>query len=354
MNNKGRVLFITGSMRRGGAERVISILANQYAMDGWKVKIITLLFFEVEYELVPEIEVVSFVRNDKTRLRNTVYWIKSIKKYIQEYEPSVIVSFAARINILSMVAGWKFRKKIIVSERNDPRKDGRGIVTIVAARLLYPFAKCVIFQTERAQKYFCKQIQRNSEKIYNPIKVYALSKDNNKKNRIVTAGRLTKQKNHRMLIDAFYKISLEFPEYELWIYGRGELEEEIKKQIQLYGLENRVFLPGNVEDIHEQMSYAKVFVLSSDYEGMSNALMEAMMMGLPCISTDCAGSDELIVNEKNGLLVSVGNTEEMAEAIRRIISDNKFAEKLAMEGQNFSKEFCVENVLDKWRNVIEK
>lgn len=113
-------------------------------------------------------------------------------------------------------------------------------------------------------------------------------------------------------------------------------------------------MPGNVDNVHDELSDAEFFVLSSDYEGLSNALLEAMMMGLPCISTDCAGSSEIIQSGKNGLLVPVGSKEKLAEAMKQLILDRDLALRLGKEAQNTSKLFASKNILTEWELVLEK
>lgn len=116
--------------------------------------------------------------------------------------------------------------------------------------------------------------------------------------KIVTVGRLTVQKNQKLLIESFSEVLKKYPNIILEIYGDGEKREELKYIIKTLGVSNNVIFKGNILNVHEAIADAGLFVLSSDYEGLSNALMEAMMMGLPCISTTCAGSDELISDGK--------------------------------------------------------
>ncbi len=171
--------------------------------------------------------------------------------------------------------------------------------------------------------------------------------------KIVAAGRLEQQKNHAMLISAFKKIHDCYPDYSLYIYGEGRLRGSLIKQIQLLGLEEAVFLPGSVKDIHKKIADAEIFVLSSNYEGLSNALLEAMMMGLPCISTDCAGSNEIIQNNINGLLIPIGDTDKLAECMKRLINDREFSAQISKESQITSRQFDSETVIIKWESAIE-
>jgi glycosyltransferase involved in cell wall biosynthesis len=183
-------------------------------------------------------------------------------------------------------------------------------------KYLYKKADGFVFQTEDAAKYFEGIIKCDSKIIPNPINPKFIKepyKGEREKN-IVTVGRLESQKNQKMLIEAFGKIESKYPEYSLLIYGDGSKKEELQDLIKEKGLENKVILKGKIDDVENVIDKAKMFVLSSDYEGMPNALMEAMALGLPCISTDCpcGGPRYLMENGKSGLLVPVGNSDAMA------------------------------------------
>lgn len=348
-----RIVFLIGSMGRGGAERVISSIANNYAKKGCKVDIIMLLNNRCDYELNENINLISICNEDKSRIKYFPKWIFNIRRYIVENKPDRIVSFVARINIITILSSLGLKQRIIISERNDPRADGRSIVVRLATYILYPLADRIVFQTKWAQSCFSKRIQKKGIVITNPIhvKVKASTK---KEKKIVAVGRLAEQKNHSMLIRAFRKIVDEHSDYKLYIYGEGKLRGELLKQVHELKLEESVFLPGNISDIHEKISNAEIFVLSSNYEGLSNALLEAMMIGLPCISTNCAGSNEVIMDGENGLLVPVGNTGKLTECINSLIVNKNLALKLSNNASIASKIYNSENVIKEWEMVIYK
>lgn len=241
------------------------------------------------------------------------------------------------------------KQRIVVSERNDPYRDGRSRLVDAATTLFYPQAEHVVFQTHRAKSYFPKL--KNSVIIPNPIRVTCRIRNTNV-NKIVNVGRLTEQKNQKLLIDAFAKIVPRHPDSFLEIYGSGELEQDLKEQIARLSLESRVFLCGNVSDLHERISDASVFCLSSDYEGLSNALLEAMMMGIPCISTNCAGADEYIRDGENGFLTETGNCTDFAEALDKLLSDEVLRMLFSKQCRKDSSAFSAEQVIREWDRVI--
>ena len=348
------ISFVIGGMTRGGAERVISILANYYASKGWKVDIVMMLDYVVMYDLNPSINLVDMTIDKGNRLRNAPKWVNNFRHYVKVNHPDLIVSFVARINIVVLLATLGIPIPIIISERNDPAADGRSKAIDFFTKKLYPRAQKIVFQTERAKKYFDVAIQNKGIIILNPILIEADIKLKPKK-RIISVGRLAPQKNHHLLIRAFAEISKQHPEYELCIYGNGlEMKMKLEKLIEELGLSESVMLPGNISDIHRKMSEAEIFVLSSNYEGLSNALLEAMMLGLPCISTDCAGSDEIIIDNVNGLLVPVGDQKKLSEAMLYMIENPKKRLTFAEKGKETVEKCRAEFVLKQWNKIIEE
>ena len=205
---KKNVLFILGSLNRGGAERVISVISRQLAEEGYGVTILLLLQYKVDYEMHKDIRIIDLSGNDKSRLLHTFFWIKNIRKHVKESNPDSIVAFFARINILTILACLGLKKKLIISERNDPQHDGRGFMVNVATRVLYPLADKVVFQTKRVSSYF--PYLSNATIIFNPISVSSVSKNTNLK-KIVTVGRLTVQKNQKLLIESFSEVLKKYP-----------------------------------------------------------------------------------------------------------------------------------------------
>lgn len=346
-----KIVFFLGSMNRGGAERVISILSRDYAERGWKTDICALIFNSVEYELASSTVFHDFTGGQGSRISRLPYWLKSIRKFVKQNNPDVIVSFAARINVIVQIACIGLNKKIVISERNDPKYDGRGFITRLCTSLLYPSASAIVFQTERVKSSFNRKIQNKGFVIPNPIEVLtdATCSDENK---IVTVGRLNTQKNHKMLLDAFAKVLNKYPEKKLHLYGDGDLKNTLIEQAEALNISQNVVFEGKISNVHEEIKDASFFVLSSDYEGLSNALLEAMMMGLPCISTDCAGSDEYIINEENGLLVPVGDTEAMYEAIMRFIEDSDLRKKCGNNAKKIAERINLTETLKRWHDII--
>lgn len=348
-NPMKKIAFITGGMTRGGAERVLSILSKYYAERGYQTEIVCLLNNEVGYELHETTKVVDFTGKGKSKIKRLPYWIKALKNYVKESKPDVVVSFFAKINVIVLYALRKFKGGIIVSERNDPKCDGRSKIVSFLTKRLYPKAHAVVFQTERAKSYF-KNL-KNGVIIPNPINVENKS-DSIDYNKIVTVGRLMEQKNQKLLISAFSYLASENQDAYLQIYGEGELKDELQTQIDSLSLTDRVTLMGNHPDVIDKISDAGIFCLPSNYEGLSNALLEAMTLGLPCISTNCAGADETIIDGENGYLVEVKNEKEFTDKLIKLFNDRETQAKFRLNAKETSEKFKLENVMALWNDAI--
>lgn len=349
-----RIAFFIGSMGRGGAERVISILANEYADKGWDVDILMLLANRVEYDLRPQINVISLVGTSASYAKNALSWLTKIRKYVSTVKPDRVVSFIGRVNAVVLTATIGMKVPIIVSERNDPKHDGRGKAMLWYCNTIYHRAKAIVFQNKYEQSCFSKSLESKGVVVPNPVQVSATKKCYGEEFVVATAGRLNHQKNHFMLIDAMELVHKEYPQVKCRIYGDGDLRNELQAYINEKRLAEVVTLEGNHTDIHERLAECSLFVLTSKFEGLSNALIESMMIGLPCISTDYPGADELISDGKNGRIVRRGDSSALAQRIIGLLEDQEVASKLAYQGALDVEQYKKEHVLQLWTQVIEQ
>lgn len=351
-----KICFFIGSMVSGGAERVISLLANEYAGAGWNVEIALLLKNEVNYEqfvLNPSIRIVDLSMKGNSYKSNAFKWILAIRGYIKKSEPDCVVSFIGRINALVLSATIGIDVPLLVSERNDPRHDGRSKLMQRYCNKIYRRASAIAFQTEYEKKCFDSVLYEKSYIIPNPVEITKPLKSDENEFELSTAGRLVEQKNHFLLIDAVAKVKKKYPQVKCYIYGEGELREKLEKQVARLGLKNNVFLPGNKTDINKWVAKSSIFVMTSNYEGLSNALIEAMMLGKACISTSYPGIEELITNNENGMLVQCGDSEGLANAIIALMEKENLRRKLASNALHSSKKFEKDYVVTQWKKVIK-
>jgi glycosyltransferase involved in cell wall biosynthesis len=348
-----KISFFIGSMNRGGAERVISILANDYCARGWDVDIVLLLQNAVEYDLDSRIRIVDITKKSDGYLKNAPRWLGGIRKYLKERKPDRVVSFVGRINALVLTASIGLKLPVVISERNDPKHDGRGAFMQWYCNRIYHQAKAIVYQNEHEKSCFSKSLEKKGCIIPNPVSVAAVKTESS--DVIATAGRLIEQKNQKILVSAMAQVHKVYPDVKCRIYGEGALREALQTQIDELGLQDIVTLEGNVKDIHARLSQCGIFALTSNFEGLSNALIEAMQVGLACITTDYPGARELITDGENGLVVPMNDADALAKSIIKLIENKDgCADTLAQQGKTFAARFNAEAVLTQWHTAIEK
>jgi glycosyltransferase involved in cell wall biosynthesis len=276
-----------------------------------------------------------------------------LHKTIRKINPDVIISFDAPINIYTIISRAFLKNKLIVSERNDPYKYPGNKFVRKLRDILYHFADGFVFQTHDAKKYFPTSIQQKGTIIHNPIsKKLPYWNENNTEKTIITACRLVHQKNLPMLIDAFSIFLETYPEYKLKIFGEGELRDELQTLVNKKGLTKKVLMPGFSKNIHAEMANSNLFIISSNYEGVSNSMLEALAIGVPVISTDAPiGGAKMFINDGvNGILIKVGDVEGLSNAMLRLISDKCLSISLSYEARKIRNELIPEKIVKHWIN----
>ncbi|MGN8762682.1 glycosyltransferase family 4 protein [Oribacterium sp. HCP3S3_B9] len=352
-----KYLFVASGMRFGGAERVMSILANEWYSRGEKVRFfLTGTPAESSYPLSKGINIVSsFEAAQQARFEQTVH-IREIRKECLDWKPDVVISFYNDICALTAIAIMGLNIPLIYSERNDPNKVNQRPVDKIYRKIVEHKADKFVFQTEGAKKCYPDKVQRKSCVILNPMDTTSFPTHDfsNEEKTIVSVGRLENQKNQALMIDAFSMIKDQIPDFRLIIYGEGKLRNNLEDRIQQKGLQGRVFLPGAKTGIQDYIKNSALFVLSSDYEGIPNALIEAMAIGLPCVSTDCSpgGARELIKDEKNGLLVPCNDAEELASAMIKMIQDRELAKRCGENAHEIRSRVEASVIANRWLEFI--
>lgn len=355
-----KIFIYIDTMYRGGAQRVMANLSGHFAVNGYEVIMCNdfkqnddMLCYSVNENVkrvyLENEESGNFVKKNINRILN-------LRHLINLEKPDIVLSFLGGPNKRMLLATIGLRVKKVVSVRNDPNKEyGASVLSRWFARRLFTLADGCVFQTEDAAAYFPLSVRRRSKIIMNPVdkRFFEVQRAEDPKD-IVSVGRLMEQKNHKLLIRAFSKIAGEFPEENLIIYGDGPMRSELEKLCEELNLKERISLPGATENVEEVLSKAKCFVMSSDYEGMPNALMEAMAAGVPCISTDCpcGGPKMLIQNEKQGILTNCNDIEMLAEKIKMILSDDVFRETLGHGAHSRMQDCKSSVVLGEWENYL--
>ena len=352
-----RVVFLSFLKGFGGAKRQNVLLAKELALKGHDVIILSLSVDNNLYDLGDNIQY-EFIPDRKRGLFKIIKRYVDIKKRLKELRPDLTVSFWYQPMYLCAMMSKKITGKLVYSERTDPGdakyKGWLGIVR----KITLPRIDGFVFQSKGAQRYFPLSVRKKSTIISNPVFIKAEDYPDVQKRRkaIVTVGRLHPQKNHRLLIEAFSEVASQFPDYVLEIYGDGELKEELQKQIMSLRLNNRVFLKGTSKQVFDLIYDSEIFVLSSDYEGVPNSLLEALALGIPCISTDCrpGGARELIEDGVNGIVVPLNDKDELAAAMIKLLSDKQLAMKYSIKRIDTINKHNPERIYNQWEKYFLK
>ncbi len=351
-----KILFYSMTMYSGGAERVVSNLSNYFIKEN-DVAIATLINSRIDYDLNNRIDILFSSKNCNTnmffRIKNSINLLKNTKKY----NPDVIIAFCPTMCFLACFFKIFFKSfkdiKLIISERNDPYSEYKNFLFKYIANLLYSKSDIIVFQTNGAKSFFNEKVQKKGVIITNPIneKFLNILKSDKKENCIVNVGRLEPQKNQKLLINACTNVFKKYPNWKLKIYGEGNLKKELETLIIDLKMEKNIFLMGRCNELNKELPKNKIFVLSSNFEGMPNALMEAMACGLACISTDCpcGGPNDLIVNYKNGILIPVNDIKSMEKEIINLIENKELFNRLCNVHNNFN---TISNIYKKWEELI--
>lgn len=353
-----KIFFYINTIGNGGAERVLTVLANQISALDYDVTVITSIKREWEYPLLEGVRRITLEHTpEQNRIKKNISRIFKLRALCKSEQPDVLISFMEEPNYRALVATMGLRTKNIISVRTDPAVAyERGIAKILA-KTLYRRADGYVFQTEQARQWFASSIQNRATVIVNPISdaFYSVCRSPGSQKRIVASGRLNPVKNFELLLEAFALVSKQLQDCTLTIYGAGALKEELEKKIEALELTGRAELFGQCNDIPNAMKDASLFVMSSNVEGLPNALMEAMVLGLPVITTDFSGgaARALIKDGENGMIVPMKDKDRLAQAIARIMTDHEYAQRLGRAAKVRAEEFRTETIVQKWIRYIE-
>ncbi len=347
-----KIAFSMGSMLGGGAERVASVLANFFAQNGHTVTIYVSRKSGCVYALDPQVKIVDLTaRNQGICTR-----IKCLRKQLKKDQNDIVISFLTHLNVEAIVASVGLKAPVIISERNNPYIEPKSKIYRALRKMVYPLAEGYVFQTNDAKAYFSKRIQARSRVIMNPIsenlpKPYGGTREK----RVVNVARLFPQKNQRLFIDAFCDFHKTHSDYTAEIYGDGPLEKELTQYIHEKKMDGIIKLCGFVENVLPAIEKAAMFVMSSDYEGMSNALIEAVGMGIPCISTDhpIGGARMTITDGENGFLVPVGDAHALCEKMEMLAEDETLAERISNAGTRLQEQLSIQTIGKQWLQYME-
>ena len=346
-----KIMTVITGMRSGGAERVMATLCNELVKKH-SVKLVCLKDSESDYVLHQSVLI------DAGNITNRSF-IKSVKFVAEEidgWKPDVVLAFMNKANVISLVAKKisSYQPPVVVAERANPNFTSSYMKLM--RRILYPSADGAVFQTKQAEQYYKGILKCKTVVLRNPlnpdfnIKPY----DGIRRKVIVSVGRLSEEKNQALLIESFSRIATKHPEYNVEIYGDGPSRSVLQDQIDHSGLSERVRLMGRKDRVLDYIQDAGIFVLPSNSEGMPNALIEAMALGIPSIATDCpiGGSAFIIRDHGNGILVPMNDPVALSAAISEIIDNKSLSDDLSVKAREVTVDFAAETVCNEWEKYL--
>lgn len=349
------LLIVGGTLQQGGAERIISVLSEKFLEYFAEVKIALWREAPVFYTVTEKIEIVSVPKwsGEKSVMRQMVWF----RKYVKRLKPDAVLSFLAPFNMLSLVSLAGTGIPVYIASRSDPHYDAPNRWWRWVRDGIYHLADGISVQSDGNKEYFSKYLRKKVSVIYNPVfirsELVGKALETPKELVIVSVGRLNRVKNQVLLSEVFQEIHRLYPDYRLVIYGEGYYREVLERKIRDLQLGACVSLPGACADVLTRILPAEIFVMTSDYEGMSNALIEAMVLGLPVISTRVSGAVDIIRDGENGRLVDVRDAEGVKAALIEWLEHKEKAQACAREGIKLADRLQLKIIVQEWLRFMK-
>jgi GalNAc-alpha-(1->4)-GalNAc-alpha-(1->3)-diNAcBac-PP-undecaprenol alpha-1,4-N-acetyl-D-galactosaminyltransferase len=365
------LVFVTESLTHGGAERVLSSLVNESKNRNFSVSLILLTThgFPDFYSISPGVEIYRLeeIHPILARLRRyffigfcvhiflkILFLRKLLHRIEADNQKNLLVSFMTPPNIVARLASLGSAYRVLLCERVFPAFDS-GALARLGRFLFYRFADAIVVQTSSARDWFGPSLKSTIEVIPNPLSDFPQHEKTSREYFFLGVGRLSRQKRFDLLIRAFARVAEQLPEWGLKIVGSGSEKSELEKLVVQLNLLNRIQFIEVQKDIWRMYDRCGAFVLSSDYEGFPNVLLEAMSRGSACIATNClSGPSDLIESGRSGLLVPPGDVTKLSEAMLKLALHAELRERLGQQALRESTKHSMTNVMEQWISIFNK
>lgn len=362
---KRKIAFHLNCLEQGGAERVVSNLANQFSKEGYEVLIATEWYGENEFRIDSGVKRVHVGLKSgdekKHRIVQFLLRVKYLRQFMKRERPDILIAFAQRANYRALMASPGTKVPVMISIRTDPVGHYDAWSDKLQIPLLFPRAAGCVFQTEGQREFFAPFLQKKSKIILNPLndKYIGAAKPERRKKEVVQSGRLVDFKNQPMLLRAFVEVHRKHPDYILKIYGGDSFDgtkEILEAIIAEHKAQDYIRLMGASDSLEKELKDAAVYAFSSDWEGLPNALLEAMALGLPIVATDCpcGGPRTVMKDGINGLLIPIKNQDALEEGMNQLIENPEYAEKLGERARKIAEITNAKAIFEQWRDYIEE
>ena len=345
------IAILINSIAGAGSERFATLLANGLSEKDYHVTLLTGPRQVGEFEINGKVNRVELFHGQPFPISSLI-----LRQYLSRHQIDVCVAIGIQANLAAALANIMLRTKIVLCERNAPKEDYLSWKSKLLRKMLYRQGDAFVFQTPDAQAFYSKAIQRKGIVIPNPVKEGLPRRSDVVRKEIVAVGRLKPQKNYPLLLRAFSKVYQTHPDYRLRIFGRGRHLGELERLATALGINNAVVFEGFQVAVHQMIVGSDIFVLTSDFEGMPNALMEAMAMGFPVVSTDCpCGAPRMLIRDmENGILTKVGDVDDLARALNLLIEDSALKQKCASQASRICEEYALCDIMLKWETFLNR
>ena len=359
---KRELLFVIHSNSYGGAEKVLFWLAHCFVKDNYEVSVINLNeshnCSDFERNVSNKIKMINVNSNCSGKIRHFSE-IYQVAKWVKQYKPDAIISFTRLPNAVVGLCGKLTNTPTIISERSDPRVSYNSPVIAQLMQKTSEMANLCIFQTKEAQKCASSIWKRKSTVIPNPIFVpegFKPMEKNHFNKTIVTLGRLeNKQKRYDVLIKGFKAFHEKHPDYVLKIFGSGPDEMLIRKWVKEKELIDWVRFMGVSKDPFDDLKNEGIFVITSDFEGIPNSLLEAMAMGFPVVASDCepGGARMLIKDHVNGIIIPRGDSQALSTALSEYVNNPTLMNRCGANAVKVLERFDADRIYTMWKKTID-
>lgn len=280
-------------------------------------------------------------------------------RHLRRHPAGLVHTYGHSANMIGRLAALAAgAPAVIVSERSAPFIKSRA--TRLIDRLLAPFTAGLIANSAHAARYWSEHRligEGRAWAVYNGIEAerYTVSGGSAEGCRLVTVGDMRREKNHSLLFEALALVVAERPEVRLTIAGDGSLRGELEAQAARLGITENLHLPGFVDDVPGLFGASDIYVHTAHYEGLPNAVMEAMVCALPCVVTAIDGCRELVGDGDNGVVVEPGSPRALAGALLRLLEDDELRRRMGARGRaRIEREFSIERMVERTETLYHR